>query len=729
MPLPSGKIPPFRLAALSGQPGAHRFRLPLLLRLLARRGPRPLVLLAEAAAGVGLAAEDAAGRPLGHWPRIEAQPFAVPLPRGAATLVLHRAAEEEGAPPPRLGWYPLARLALRWQALRHGVPAPQAAVRALRAQLKRAIWTSPAADLFNLPAYRRYHARHVGDFRDSVAPDAAPPVAFASAAAELPLARLAAVARTLAAQTDRHFSWILAVPPARLAREGAALAALGARLVEAPADAAAGLAAAIDASGEALLVPLDLAGAPTRDAVAMIRAAFAQAPDCALAYTDEGFRDAAGRPAGAAFKPAFNRHLQIAAGYMGHLVALPAADARALRLNPALGGAALHDLLLRHIEAVPPARILHIPRIAYEGPERPGDGFLPLEAARARDALAARLGLAVETAPIEPGSPRLQLRPLYRVPAPPPLVSIVVPTRDRAELLATTLKTLIALTAYRAFEIVIVDNGSREPATFALFEEIEALWPATRVVRDAGDFNFARLCNAGVAAAGGAMILLLNNDMEIIESGWLGEMVSLAALSGEGQKVGIVGAKLLYPSRRVQHAGFIVGLREGAGGHWFVGAGRHAGGLRGRLALRQNLSAVTGACLLVTRACLDAVGGLDELRFAEDCNDIDLCLRARHAGFEVVFTPLATLIHHESASRLDNPGSPISATRREEWARFEALWAPSRHIDPHYSPNLRRDNIYALPARHPAGPRAPRTESIGTGAARPAPRDKPGPRR
>ncbi|GAB4066234.1 hypothetical protein GCM10028812_13640 [Ancylobacter sonchi] len=708
----TGRIPPFRLTATPHGPGALRFRLPLLLRLLARGGPRPLVLLAEAAPDASLSFEDAAGRTLDHWPQVAERPFAVRLPRGTAALVL-RHAGEQGAPAARLGWYPLSRFALRWQALCHKVAAPREALRRLRTQLKRAVWTSPAADLFNRPDYRRYHARHVGDFDGNVPPAAAPPVIFASAAGDLPPARLKAVAAALAAQTDRHFSWILAVPPARRASEGAVLAGLGAVLVDAPGEPAAGLAPAIAASGDGLLVPLDLAGEPTRDAVAMIRAAFAGKPDCALAYTDEGFRDEAGRPAGAAFKPAFNRHLQIGGNYMGHLVALPAPDARALGLRPELGGAALHDLLLRRIEAVAPSRILHLPRIAYEGPARDADGFVPAEAALARDALAARLGLPVETAPIEPAGARLQLRTGFAVPEPAPLVSIVVPTRDRAELLSTTLKSLIALTAYRAFEIVIVDNGSREPETFALFDEIAALWPATKIVSDGGDFNFARICNAGIDAASGAMILLLNNDMEIIEAGWLGEMVSLAALPGTG----IVGAKLLYPSGDVQHAGFIVGMREGAGSHWFVGADARAGGYRGRLAMRQNLSAVTGACLLVTRACLAAAGPLDAERFAEDCNDIDLCLRARGAGFEVVFTPFARLIHYESASRRDNPEAPISEKRRAEWARFAELWAPARHVDPYYSPNLRRDNLYALPARDPAGPRAPRTDRTGAGGS------------
>lgn len=186
--------------------------------------------------------------------------------------------------------------------------------------------------------------------------------------------------------------------------------------------------------------------------------------------------------------------------------------------------------------------------------------------------------------PVEMSADGRHLRPLFPLPSPQPLVSIVIPTRDRADLLGMALRTLIGKTTYRAFEIIIVDNGSVEAETFALFDEIRAAWPQTLIVRDDGDFNYPRICNTGVEQAKGELILLLNNDIEVIDGGWLSEMVSLSALP----RAGVVGAKLLYPDRTVQHAGVIVGLFRYAG-HWFAHAGAQAGGYEDRLLVRQNL--------------------------------------------------------------------------------------------------------------------------------------------
>ncbi|OYW37586.1 MAG: hypothetical protein B7Z45_05430 [Azorhizobium sp. 12-66-6] len=345
------------------------------------------------------------------------------------------------------------------------------------------------------------------------------------------------------------------------------------------------------------------------------------------------------------FKPAFNRHLLRAVDYFGDLVALRTAHARAI------GGARAYlplawryDLLLRAAGALPPEAIRHIPRVAFGRRGAGGwTGFASADQARE----AARALEDATGAPVEIRAD-LKLRPHYRLPDVPPLVSFVIPTRDRADLMGMALRSLIAHTAYRNFEIVIVDNGSVEPETFALFAEIQAAWPRTIVVRDDGGFNYPRICNAGVDVASGELICLLNNDIEVVDPGWLHEMVSLAALPGTG----IVGAKLLFPDRTLQHAGVIAGLFRYAA-HWFSHGAEDMAGHLGRLQARNNLSAVTGACLMISRACWDQIGPLDAERFAEDCNDIDLCLRARAGGFE-----LGPAGAHGSALAHREPGGP-----------------------------------------------------------------------
>lgn len=704
-------IPPLWLRAAPGSGGERRFRLPAVLRLRAVRDGLPLVVEAAGAEGpLQLVVCDRAGAeltreclPAGGGPAV------VFLPRGAAVLELAGDADLSRA---QLGYFPVHKVALKLHAFANGQfpGAPPArrwkaagvAARTLRGTLHAAISASPARHRADAVRYRAYRARFVEDFREVPRPAAAPRVSFLSFADDTASSDLARCALAFAAQTDRTFEWVVALPEERRAADGPALAAAGARIVTSPAAGkAAGLSAALAAAEGNVVVFLDPAGRPTRDAVALLRAAFARFPDCGLAYTDEERLDADGTPLRGVFKPAFNLHLMHASGYLTGFAALPRADARRLGLSPEAGEACVYDLLLRQAASLDRSRIRHIPRVAFGIGERSA-GFSPAGIGAAAGALSRHLGVAVEQ--VAGGR---HLKPLFAVPEPPPLVSIVVPTRDRAGLLGTALRSLIAGTAYRTFEIVIVDNGSAEPETFALFEEIKALWPATNVVRDDGGFNFPRICNLGVEAARGDLILLLNNDVEVVEPGWLGEMVALASLPGAG----IVGAKLLFPNRTVQHAGAIVGLFRYAD-HWFAHSAEDAPGYEDRLLVRQNLSAVTAACLLVRRDVWDEIGPLDAVRFAEDCNDIDLCLRARRAGYDVVFTPFARLLHYESASRGRKRSKEHRERLKAQRARMEAIWHNAGMVDPHYNPNLDRKSLFAALAAAPEGPREPRTDAV-----------------
>ncbi|MFY9294245.1 MAG: glycosyltransferase family 2 protein, partial [Methylorubrum rhodinum] len=294
----------------------------------------------------------------------------------------------------------------------------------------------------------------------------------------------------------------------------------------------------------------------------------------------------------------------------------------------------------------------------------------------------ARRGARAERGP--QGFNRL-VRPL---PEPAPLVSVVIPTRDRAELLAVALDGLFSGTDYPALEAIVVDNDSREEATAALFARYVAE-PRLRVLPVPGPFNFSDLSNRGAAAARGGVLLFLNNDIAVMEPGWLAELVSIAC----EPDVGAVGAKLLYPDGTLQHGGIVLGI-GGVAGHSHLGIAGDAPGYFARMQLTQEVSAVTGACLAIRAEVFSQVGGFDAAALAVAFNDVDLCLRLRAAGYRNVWTPFARLVHHESMSRgpEDTP---------EKRARFEAesrvmreRWGAELRSDPYYNPNLSRASAH-----------------------------------
>jgi GT2 family glycosyltransferase len=275
-------------------------------------------------------------------------------------------------------------------------------------------------------------------------------------------------------------------------------------------------------------------------------------------------------------------------------------------------------------------------------------------------------------------------RPQRTLPTPQPRVSLIIPTRDGAELLRACVRSIRSLTIYENYEILIVDNGSVEAATEQLFAELSAD-PVIRILPRPGPFNFSRLNNSAVREATGSIIGLVNNDIEVTHGEWLGEMVALAA----PPQTGCVGAKLLYPDSRIQHAGVVLGLR-GIAGHAYRFAPSDEPGYQGRLRLAHEVSAVTAACLLVRRDVYDQVGGLDE-SLTVAFNDVDFCLRVAAAGYLNLWTPFAELIHHESVSR----GRDLTAAKAKRFADEHAImqrrWGAALLDDPYYSPHLTRD--------------------------------------
>lgn len=261
-----------------------------------------------------------------------------------------------------------------------------------------------------------------------------------------------------------------------------------------------------------------------------------------------------------------------------------------------------------------------------------------------------------------------------------PFVSIIIPTRDRADLLQTCIDGLDRLDYAGRVEILIVDNGSSDPEALAFLAFLDASGRA-KVLREGGAFNFSRLNNVAVRQASGEILCLLNNDVETIDRDWLSVLVRFALAPG----VGAVGPMLTYPDGSIQHAGVVIGI-GGAAGH----VCRHSIPGQGSdfcwHGTARTVSALTAACLVVRRDAWYAVGGLDEDDFAVAFNDVDFCLKLQAAGFHNIYVPAVRLVHHESISR----GSDTAPANRErfvgELARFHSRWGSQNFADPHFSP-------------------------------------------
>jgi GT2 family glycosyltransferase len=291
----------------------------------------------------------------------------------------------------------------------------------------------------------------------------------------------------------------------------------------------------------------------------------------------------------------------------------------------------------------------------------------------------ARTGIEAEVAPgLAPGLHHVR----YRLPAPAPRVTLVVPTRNARKLVETCVRSVRRITRYPSYEIHLVDNGSDAPDALAAFE---ALARAGDVVLhpDPRPFNFSALNNAAVRRTEADVVCLINNDVEALHPEWLEEMVSVALQPG----VGAVGAKLFYPDGRIQHGGVLVGL-HGAADHAYAGAPGNARGYAQQLLVRREVSAVTAACLVVRRDLYLEVGGLDEVVFPVSFNDVDFCLKLRERGYRNVWTPHARLVHHESASRGKALRLDEKARADRELAALRSRWASALNDDPYHSPNL-----------------------------------------
>ncbi len=278
--------------------------------------------------------------------------------------------------------------------------------------------------------------------------------------------------------------------------------------------------------------------------------------------------------------------------------------------------------------------------------------------------------------------PRLRLT---RLPA-SGKVSILIPTRDRVDLLKPCINSLFATADLGAHEIIVLDNESSAPETLTYFEELSAR--GLRVFRVGGAFNFSRIINAGAAVATGQYLLLLNNDIEALHKGWLEEMLGRMI----EPDVGAVGAHLLWPSGVVQHGGVTLGPRLAAA-HAFNDRIDGDPGYADLLLAAHECSAATAACLLTEKRLFDAAGGFDALNFPVNFNDVDYCLKLRAQGLRVVQTPHARLLHRESASRGRDEAPDKAKRMQRELRNLRAAWGEALVADPGYSPLLSLDPI------------------------------------
>jgi GT2 family glycosyltransferase len=264
------------------------------------------------------------------------------------------------------------------------------------------------------------------------------------------------------------------------------------------------------------------------------------------------------------------------------------------------------------------------------------------------------------------------------------LISIVIPTHEHPDVLKRCVDSILDVSTYDNIEIILVENGSKEPETFAYYDSIKDN-PRIKIVTWDNGFNYSAINNYGVSFARGRYLLFLNNDIEAVTADWLEEMVSNLQ---RNENIGAVGVKLIFPQHLIQHAGVVIGI-GGVAGHAFSQMDDNEPGYYGRIILKQDVSAVTAACLMTSREVYDAVGGFEE-ELSVAFNDIDFCLKIRKAGYRIIYDPDATLIHYESLSRgYETENTKKLARFKTEEEFMKKKWGEViENGDPFYNPNL-----------------------------------------
>lgn len=389
------------------------------------------------------------------------------------------------------------------------------------------------------------------------------------------------------------------------------------------------------------------------------------------------------------FKPSFSPDTLRGHNYICHLCAFSA------ELQKKVGffsnehdGSQDYDMVLRLTEQA--KRIVHIPKVLYYWRMHAGSvasdvSVKPYCMESAKKAISDQLDRLGLKGTVTDSSILSTYKVNYDIQG-EPLVSILIPNKDHIHDLEGCVTSILNASTYKNFEIIVIENNSNDSKTFDYYESLKMRDERIRLVQYEGEFNYSKINNYGAKFAKGEYLLLLNNDMEIITPSWIEEMLMFV----QRKDVGAAGALLYYSDNTVQHAGLIMGI-GGSAAHAHRHAVRNSGGYIHRLSIAQNMSGVTGACLMVKRSVWNELGGLDE-KFAVAFNDVDFCLRIRDAGYLIVFTPYAELYHYESKSRgYENTQAKQVRFARERQLLRERWGKVIDRGDPYYNPNLTLD--------------------------------------
>jgi len=429
-----------------------------------------------------------------------------------------------------------------------------------------------------------------------------------------------------------------------------------------------------------------------KDALYFMAQAIKQNPNARLLYSDEDKISVTGERFAHYFKPDYNPDLMLSHNMICHFGVYQRTLLEQLGgMREDYKGAQDYDLALRFIQSIKPSQIIHISRILYHW------RAIPESTASGRDAKPYALTAAIKAVSdylittgynkeqfIVTETPFIEgmLRVQYKLPENPPLVSIIIPTKNGFELLKQCIESIQQKTDYPHYEIIVVDNQSDEQQSLDYMQQLQQQG-IIKIIQDPRPFNYSAINNQAVEQVDGEIIALLNNDIEAVEAGWLSEMVSHALRPN----IGAVGARLWYPNDTLQHGGVVLGL-GGVAGHAMKHMPKEDKGYNGRTVLIQNYSAVTAACLVMKKSIFESINGLNEIDLKIAFNDVDFCLRLGEAGFKLVWTPHANLYHHESATRgyEDTPEKQQRFSGEVEY--MMQRWGHLLLSDPAYNLNL-----------------------------------------
>ena len=351
--------------------------------------------------------------------------------------------------------------------------------------------------------------------------------------------------------------------------------------------------------------------------------------------------------------------------------------------NEEYGNEKEYDLLLRVAENT--NLISHIPKILLH--KRINNSADPTIEKKIIEAALKRRNINASVIPSKKSSGYYRIK--YHIQQ-NPKVSIVIPTKDKTSILKQCVDSIFKKTTYTNYEIILVDNGSTETEFFDYIELCQKREPNRfKNLTYNIPFNFSKLVNYGVKNSTGSLVLLLNNDTEVISPDWIESMIEQA----QRNSIGVVGAQLIFPNDTIQHCGVVLGM-EGTSGHSFIGYKKDAPGYSNLIQSTNNVTALTGACIMIRKDLYNEVGGFDE-EFAVEFNDIDFCLKIKEKGFNNIYLPHVKLYHYESLSR----GNQVSSTRlRKEINLVKQRWGKYIDHDPCYNPNLSLEYTdYRLP--------------------------------